>query len=86
MSDSATTIPPGNGPWRVLILDTSGDDPKWLLCTITLASDVRTAVMDGRRYRDWPAVTEWVRGQAGRPVSLVPIAAMAWRIDEGQPR
>lgn len=77
--------PAGSGPWRILILDTSADDPKWVLCTVSVPSDVRPAVMEpgGRRYADWEAVTEWVRGQVGRQVSLVPVATMAWRVDEG---
>jgi hypothetical protein len=74
------------GPWRVLILDASPADPKWLLATISLPSDVRPAVMDGPRYTGWAEVAEWVRHQAGGNVSLVPIAATAWRVDEGGPR
>jgi hypothetical protein len=35
----------------------------------------------GRLYGDWPAVTEWVRGQVGSHVRLVPVAAIVWRID-----
>jgi hypothetical protein len=74
-------------PWRILILDVSADDPKWLLCSVTIPSDVRPAVMDGRRYTGWAEAVEWVRNQVGGPVALVPIAAMAWRVDEGgQPR
>jgi hypothetical protein len=71
------------GPWRVLILDRSGDDPKWIIATVTAPSDVRAAVMQpgGRLYGDWPAVTEWVRGQVGSRVRLVPVAAIVWRID-----
>jgi hypothetical protein len=44
---------------------------------------VRAAVMltNGRRYGDWPAVTEWVRGQVGSHVRLVPITGIVWRID-----
>jgi hypothetical protein len=83
---STTTIPPGRGPWRILVLDASGDDPKWLICTVTLPSDVRPAVVNGGRYQDWAAVVMWVREQVGQPVSLAPVSAVAWRIDEGTPR
>lgn len=50
---------------------------------MTAPSDVRAAVMltNGRRYGDWPAVTEWVRGQVGSRVRLVPVTAIVWRID-----
>ena len=56
------------GPWRVLILDRSGDDPKWIIATVSLSSDVRGAEMEpgGWRYAGWPAVTEWV-SPPGRP-------------------
>jgi hypothetical protein len=86
MPDSAPVA--AAGPWRLLILDSTPDDPKWLLATVTLAADVRPAVMDasGRRYQDWPGVCEWVAGLVGRRVSLVPVSAVAWRVDEGDPR
>ena len=72
-------------PWRMLILDASKDDPKWLIATITMETDVRPAVMEasGSRYRDWPEVTAWVRQQVGGSVTLVPVSAVAWRVDEG---
>jgi len=72
------------GPWRVLILDSSPGDPKWLLCTVTLPSDVRPAAVDpgNGRYRDWADVVEWVGRQVGAGVSLVPVSAVAWRVDE----
>ena len=81
-ADPAGDSIPG-APWRVLILDPSGDDPKWIIATVTAPSDVRAAVMlaNGRRYGDWPAVTEWVRGQVGSRVRLVPLTAVVWRID-----
>ena len=71
------------GPWRILILDASPDDPMWLIATVTLDSDVRPAAMDGPRYRDWPAVVEWVTAQVGGPVQLTPISATAWQLREG---
>jgi hypothetical protein len=69
--------------WRLLVLDTSDpDDPRWLLCTVgQAAGDVRPAVMEGRRYADWPAVTEWVREQVGE-AALVPLTAIVWGIEE----
>lgn len=80
----------GQGPWRIVILDRDPDDPRWLLATITLASDVRPAALDSAsRYQDWPAVTDWVAAQAGVPqAALVPMHdVLAWRLDEGgQPR
>jgi hypothetical protein len=36
---------------------------------------------NGRRYGDWSAVTEWVRGQVGSRVRLIPLTAIVWRID-----
>ena len=70
-------------PWRVLILDRSGDDPKWIIATVSVPSDVRGAEMDpgGWRYVGWPAVTEWVRGRIGQRARLVPLSATVWLID-----
>ena len=70
-------------PWQVLVLDPSGDDPKWLILTVNEGSDVRAAVMDAgrRRYAEWRAVTEWVRGRIGQRVRLGPVSATVWRID-----
>lgn len=78
----ATGNPTECPPWRILILDTSPDDPKWLLCTVSGASHVRAAIMEpgGRRYADWGAVTEWVRDRVGPDARLVPTAAMVWRV------
>ena len=55
-------------PWRVLILDRSGDNAKWIIATVSLSSDVRAAEMEpgGWRYVGWPAVTKWVRDRVGR--------------------
>jgi hypothetical protein len=71
------------GPWRVLILDRSGDNPKWIIATVSVPSDVRPAELEagGLRFAGWPAVTEWVRGRIGRRARLVPVSAMVWRID-----
>ena len=79
----ATTDPTDRAPWRVLVLDRSGDDPKWIIATVSLSSDVRAAEMepDGRRYAGWPDVKQWVRDQVGQQVRLVPVAAIVWRID-----
>jgi hypothetical protein len=70
------------GPWRLLILDAAPDDPVWLIATVSASSDVRAAIMEvgGRRYADWPQVTEWVRAQVGQRVQLTPASAMVWRI------
>jgi hypothetical protein len=71
-------------PWRVLVLDRSDDDdPRWLIATVSVPSDVRAAELEpgGRRYTGWPQVAQWVRDQVGGGVRLVPIAAIVWRID-----
>jgi hypothetical protein len=70
------------GPWRVLMLDRDPDDPRWLLATVTLPSDVRPAVLDAAgRYTDWAEVTAWVRGQLGHASVLLPVHdALAWTV------
>src|SRR6266487_1157623 len=50
VKDSAMTHPPpGNGPWRVLILDSDPADPKWIVATVARPEDVRRATPGGRR-------------------------------------
>lgn len=79
---------PGNGPWRVLVLDRDPDDPKWVLATIAIPADVHPAVLDAAgRYQGWEQVAGWVAATVGRPADLVPLHdALAWRVDEGRPR
>ena len=74
-------------PWRLLILDRDPEDPRWLLATVTLASDVTPARLDrAGRYTGWPEVTAWVRGQLGHEVELAPVHdALAWRAGEPRP-
>jgi hypothetical protein len=73
-----------SGPWRVLLLDRSSDDPKWLLAQVVIPADVRPAVLDGDGlYQQWQQVTDWMRSQFPGPVSLVPLHdCLAWRVDE----
>ncbi len=70
------------GPWRLLVLDRDPEDPKWVLCTVSLESDVRPAVLDAAgRYQDWAEVTEWAKLQAGGSVSLDSVHdALAWEV------
>jgi hypothetical protein len=77
---------PGNGPWRILILDRDPEDPKWILATVTLPSDVRPAALDAAGMTACgQAAAVWVSGLTGRPAGLVPIHdPMAWRVDEGE--
>jgi hypothetical protein len=72
-------------PWRILLLDRDPADPKWLLATVTLPTDVRPAVLDPvGRYSRWAEVTAWVHGQLGHAVDLVPVHdGLAWRVDHG---
>jgi hypothetical protein len=76
---------PGSAPWRILILDRDLEDPKWVLATVTIPSDVRPAVLDAAGIQTGErAAADWVAQLTGHPVILVPIAgAQAWRVDEG---
>ncbi len=76
---------PCNGPWRILILDRDPQDPKWIMATVAIPSDVRPALLDTTTGNaGQQAAADWVARLTGRPVILVPIpGAQAWRIDEG---
>jgi hypothetical protein len=81
---SHPALPARNGPWRLLILDRDPQDPKWILATVALPSDVRPALLDVAGGNSGvQAAAAWVSGLTGRPVVLVPIHdALAWRVDE----
>ncbi len=65
----------GNGPWRILILDRDPADPKWILATVVIPSDVRPALLDtATGNAGQQAAADWVAQLTGRPVILVPIA------------
>jgi len=70
---------------RLIPEPATGRDPRWLLATVTLASDVRPADLDAAgRYRGWAQAAAWVTSATGGPVSLVPVhGALAWSVDEG---
>jgi hypothetical protein len=80
---------PSAMPWRVLVLDRSDPaEPRWLLATITLGSDILPAELDvDGRYTGWVEVTKWVRGRLGHDIQLTPIpGALAWLVDGRRPR
>ena len=87
MNDLSTPVHPQH-PWRILLLDRDPADPKWLLATVALSSDIRPAVLDAAgRYTGWAEVTAWVHAQLGHAVALVPVCdALAWRVGHGKPR
>jgi hypothetical protein len=71
---------PGNGPWRILILDADPADPKWILATVTQPDHVRPANPEAAVVDE---VTEaWVvhSSEVPRPV-FTAIPAKCWRID-----
>ena len=85
MSHDSTTIT--NGPWRLLILDRSPDDPKWLVATIA-PGDVRAVTDFKFVIPDVDDVTAvWAASAAGvrRPAFTRLVHPEVWRIDE-QPR
>jgi hypothetical protein len=82
---SLTTIDEEAGRMtKLLVLDASQADPRWLLMDIDDA-DVLPAVLAGRgastRFTDWPGVLAWVADQAGESVRMCPLAASAWRVE-----
>jgi hypothetical protein len=71
---------PGNGPWRILILDADPADPKWILATVTQPDHVRPANPEAAVVDE---VTEaWVvhGSEVPRPV-FTAMPAKCWRID-----
>jgi hypothetical protein len=68
----------------VLVLDGHPEDPKWILATVTIPSDVLPAVLDAAdTHAGERAAAAWVSGLTGRPAVLVPIeGALAWHVDE----
>ena len=72
------------GPWRLLVLDRDPQDPKWVLCTVVIPSDVRPAVLDAAgRYQDWAEVCEWAGSQVFGEPSLTPVHdCLAWTVSE----
>jgi hypothetical protein len=88
VNDSSTPIAPGNGPWRILILDRDADDPRWIIATVALPSDVRPAQLDpAGRYQDWHQIPLWLRELFGYDVELQPVHdPLAWRIDGRRPQ
>lgn len=74
-------MPAGVAPWRMLLLDRSPDDPKWILATVVIPGDVRPAALNTEGgYTGWDEITAWVRGQLGS-VGLMPFDALAWTIE-----
>jgi hypothetical protein len=73
---------PTNGPWRVLILDTSDPaDPKWILATVARPEDVRPARPGAFDVDD---VTDaWVALNSGlcKPAFTAMPAVQCWQID-----
>jgi len=69
---------------KLLVLDASHADPRWLLVDIDHA-EMLPAVLAGRgastRFTDWHGVLAWVADQAGDGVRLSPLAASAWRVE-----
>jgi hypothetical protein len=74
-----------SGGLRVLILDRDPDDPRRILATVTLSSDVRPALLDAADgYVGLADAVASAESRVGRPVALVPVHdARAWHVDEG---
>ena len=77
-----TYPPPGNGPWRVLILDGDRADPKWILVTVARPEDVRPA-KPGAAAVD-RVTAAWVAlGSGLNKLTFIAMPAVrCWRIDE----
>jgi hypothetical protein len=87
MTHHPSPQPANAGPWRLVILD-RGEDPKWILATVSLPTDVMAAVLDpGGRYTAFKQTTEWVRATLGHAVELQPVTnGLVWIVHERRPR
>ena len=71
---------PGNGPWRILILDADPADPKWILATVTQPDHVRPANPEAAVVGEVTAA--WVVHSSEIPDPLlIAMRAKCWRID-----
>ncbi len=71
---------PGNGPWRILILDADPADPKWILATVTQPDHVRPANPEAAVVDEVTAA--WVVHSSEMPDPLLTtMRAKCWRID-----
>jgi hypothetical protein len=71
---------PGNGLWRILILDADPADPKWILATVTQPRHVRPADPDAAAVDEVTAAWVVHSSEIPRPVLTV-MPAKCWRID-----
>jgi hypothetical protein len=81
VNDRPTPAPAVNGLWRILLHapDADDHDPKWLLTTVALPTDV----MPAGPGDEWPQVDGWLRQQLGRPCVLHRVInARAWLVEE----
>ena len=65
---------PGNGPWRLLILDRDPADPKWILTMVIDPGDVRPTQLWAGRHRHRLGDGHRVGPQPARPSPCHPDA------------
>ena len=70
-------------PWRMLLLDRDPAEPRWILATVAIGTDVIPATLNAEgAYTGWNEVTDWLRAQLG-DVALVPLRAVdAWAVNQ----
>jgi hypothetical protein len=80
--------PPGDGPWRLLILNRDPGDPFWVIATVALPEDVHPAQVNVGGEPGWLGVGQWVTSRLGQGVAMVAMHnTLVWLLDEGgQPR
>lgn len=65
---------------RLLVLD-RGLSPQWCVASVTLASDIRPAVLGSGGFIQWPDVLGWLAAQMGEPAELEAVSEpLAWRL------
>jgi hypothetical protein len=68
----------------MVVVDPDPDDPKWIIASVMLASDVRPAELDlASRYAARQQTIDWGRPAPCHDVTLPPVHdALVWRVDE----
>jgi hypothetical protein len=79
--------PPGNGPWRMLILNRDPADSFWVIFYVAAPQDIHPATIEVGGQLGWHGVGAWVTQRTRYPVIMTAMPdALIWRLDQERPR